>query len=140
MKVAKGGEGRRSSFFLSFAGKKKSPGHIQLSITVIPTPNLRVSTMAKDSSRQQKRSRASDAAEKVSRPSDAGTKRRRTSETHEAQASATKPSSGAIKKVRKSDASLIGEEKSSASAPWSFSRPVGGRYSNLDPIVTEDEA
>ncbi|CAI7581496.1 unnamed protein product [Penicillium pancosmium] len=96
--------------------------------------------MGKDSDRQQKRSRASDATEKVSRPADAGTKRRRTSETNEAQASAIKSSSGAIKKVRKSDASLNGEEKRNAPAPWSFSRPVGGRYTNLDPIVTEDEA
>lgn len=96
--------------------------------------------MAKDSNRQQKRSRASDVAEKVSRPTDAGTKRRRTSESHEDQASATKPSSDAIKKVRKSDVSLNGEEKRNAPVPWSFSRPVGGRYSNLDPIVTEDEA
>lgn len=31
------------------------------------------------------------------------------------------------------------ESKTASIAPWSFSRPVGGRYSDLDPILTSDE-
>lgn len=101
--------------------------------------------MGAQSNRHQKRSRASDAAEKVPQLSDDRTKRRRTSEGHEVQESSVKDSSSATKKVakrvRKSDASSNGVgEKRNGQAPWSFSRPVGGRYSNLDPVVTEDEA
>lgn len=90
--------------------------------------------------KQQKRSRASDAAEKVSRSSDERTKRRRTSDGLEAQDSSVKSSPSVVNKVRKSDVSSDAGEKQTTPAPWSFSRPVGGRYSNLDPVVTEDEA
>lgn len=31
------------------------------------------------------------------------------------------------------------EAKQKTPAPWSFSRPIGGRYTNLDPILTQDE-
>lgn len=94
------------------------------------------------SNRQQKRSRASDAAEKVSRPEEPS-KRRRTSEGNEevqgneVQGTSEKSSTRPNRKARRA----IGEEKrKNAPVPWSFSRPVGGRYSNLDPVVTDDEA
>ncbi|KAJ5109791.1 hypothetical protein N7532_002436 [Penicillium argentinense] len=91
------------------------------------------------SNRQQKRSRASDAAEKVSRSSDDRAKRRRTSEANEGPKE-PKPFSNVVQEKQSDGASSDSVEKRSAAAPWSFSRPVGGRYSNLDPVVTEDEA
>ncbi|KAJ5128434.1 hypothetical protein N7526_006600 [Penicillium atrosanguineum] len=85
------------------------------------------------SKKHQKRSRGSDAAEKVSRSSDDRTKRRRTSEVNDApMKQLATPSIG--------DPPSQDMEKRKGSAPWSFSRPVGGRYSNLDPILTKDEA
>ncbi|KAJ6104192.1 hypothetical protein N7523_010512 [Penicillium sp. IBT 18751x] len=85
------------------------------------------------STKHQKRSRGSDAAEKVSRPSDDRNKRRRTSDANDAPMKQLAiSSSGSIMSQE--------TEKRKGSAPWSFSRPVGGRYSNLDPILTADEA
>jgi NET1-associated nuclear protein 1 (U3 small nucleolar RNA-associated protein 17) len=85
------------------------------------------------STKHQKRSRGSDVAEKVSQSSDDRTKRRRTSEANEAPKKQLETSSS-------SDILPQDMEKRKGSAPWSFSRPVGGRYSNLDPILTADEA
>jgi NET1-associated nuclear protein 1 (U3 small nucleolar RNA-associated protein 17) len=88
----------------------------------------------------QKRSRASDAAEKVSRPGEERTKRRRTSDVVDTQSpKKTKASSDAIV-VSNGDAPSQELQERKSSAPWSFSRPVGGRYSNLDPDMTADEA
>jgi len=85
------------------------------------------------STKHQKRSRGSDAAEKVSRSGDERAKRRRTSEGNDAQKSHLAESSAG-------DSPSQDVERRKGSAPWSFSRPVGGRYSNLDPILTADEA
>ncbi|KAJ5180772.1 hypothetical protein N7492_003982 [Penicillium capsulatum] len=92
------------------------------------------------SPRHQKRSRASDAAEKASRPSDGPVKRRRTSDTKIVpKTKVVNPSTTAGKEVSKM-VPPIQEVGKQIAAPWSFSRPVCGRYSNLDPIITPDEA
>jgi NET1-associated nuclear protein 1 (U3 small nucleolar RNA-associated protein 17) len=92
------------------------------------------------SAKQQKRSRGSDAAEKVSQSSDDRAKRRRTSEGNDAQTTQLANSSAASPKVSDGEPQSQDIEKRKGSASWSFSRPVGGRYTNLDPILTEDEA
>ncbi|KAJ5580135.1 uncharacterized protein N7459_006120 [Penicillium hispanicum] len=86
-------------------------------------------TAGNQSARHHKRSRASDAGEER-------TKRRRTSDAHGSHGSeVVNPSSSS-----NADGPSPGADKPRSSAQWSFSRPVGGRYSNLDPILTQDEA
>lgn len=130
--------GRSTAFFL----EKKKFGrlinsHFSIQFNYHHIHSLVLITAVKMAG-QQKRSRASDASEKVPRSSD---KRRRTSDAQEVQVRGPK-------KARKSDASTAVEKKAapekkvaaSSPVPWSFSRPVGGRYSNLDPLITDDEA
>ncbi|KAJ5806940.1 hypothetical protein N7474_010532 [Penicillium riverlandense] len=77
------------------------------------------------SARKQKRSRLSDAAsDKAPTPNGDRVKRRRFSENS---ISIDKPA------VQSSD-------QPKKAQPWLFARPVGGRYTNLDPLVTPDEA
>lgn len=95
---------------------------------------------ANQSARHQKRSRGSDAAEKVSRMGDERTKRRRTSDGSETQKVPLVKSPSASQKVSNSETSSQAVGKQKDPAPWSFSRPVGGRYSNLDPVMTVDES
>lgn len=91
------------------------------------------------SPRHQKRSRASDAAEKASQRNDGPVKRRRTSDTNDNQKTKALKPSTATKEVSKVE-TQVQEVGKQIAAPWSFSRPVGGCYSNLDPIITPDEA
>ncbi|KAI2792101.1 hypothetical protein POX_b02137 [Penicillium oxalicum] len=92
------------------------------------------------SAKQQKRSRASDAAEKVSKSGAERTKRRRTSDVNDEQ-SLVKSNESVANEATALDVTLSRELKEQKkAAPWSFSRPVGGRYRNLDPVMTEDEA
>lgn len=90
--------------------------------------------------RHQKRSRASDAAEKASRAGDERVKRRRTSDTKGQKNTKTVKTSDAASEPSNGQVVSQNVEKRKGAAPWSFSRPVGGRYSNLDPIITADEA
>lgn len=92
------------------------------------------------SARHQKRSRASDVAEKVSRPGDERTKRRRTSDVIDVQSPKKAKASSNAEATSNGDAPSQELQERKSSAPWSFSRPVGGRYSNLDPAMTTDEA
>jgi NET1-associated nuclear protein 1 (U3 small nucleolar RNA-associated protein 17) len=92
------------------------------------------------SARHQKRSRASDAAEKVSRPGEERTKRRRTSDVIDVQSPKNPKASSNADATSHGDAPSQELQERKSSAPWSFSRPVGGRYSNLDPVMTTDEA
>ncbi|KAJ5951775.1 uncharacterized protein N7479_010188 [Penicillium vulpinum] len=97
--------------------------------------------VANQSARQQKRSRLSDAAsEKPARSNEERPKRRRVSGANENQnLQKIKPTDGV--KGRSNDVQTQdAETKQKSPAPWSFSRPVGGRYNNLDPILTDDEA
>lgn len=87
----------------------------------------------------QKRSRASDGAEKVSRSGDERPKRRRTSHSNDTQNAQPADSSGTPLVISYTDVPSQDVEKQNGPAPWSFSRPVGGRYSNADPIMTADE-
>lgn len=97
---------------------------------------------ANQSARQQKRSRLSDAAsEKPARLNEERSKRRRVSGANENQSlQKVEPTDG----VKESSNGVVqtqdAETKQKNPAPWSFSRPVGGRYNNLDPILTDDEA
>ncbi|KAJ5096264.1 hypothetical protein NUU61_005620 [Penicillium alfredii] len=87
---------------------------------------------------RQKRNRVSDAAEKP-RSTEDRVKRRRFSETSEAQKiEPVKPVSA--EGVSNSNVQVQDVSRCSTLAPWSFSRPLAGRYSNLDPILTADEA
>ncbi|KAJ5778578.1 hypothetical protein N7520_001824 [Penicillium odoratum] len=86
----------------------------------------------------QKRSRASDAADKPSRPTEER-KRRRTSDVNAQSQKKTKESSTALE-ASVGDAPSLELQKHKSRAPWSFSRPVGGRYSNVDTVMTSDEA
>lgn len=94
---------------------------------------------ANQSARQQKRSRPSDAAEKPVRSNDERSKKRRVSGANENQSPQSIKQSKTVtvsgSEIQTEDA----ETKQKAPAPWSFSRPIGGRYTNLDPILTEDE-
>lgn len=91
------------------------------------------------SARHQKRSRASDEAEKVSRSGDQRAKRRRTSEGNDTQKAGSAEASSISINIS-GDGDLRDMEQRKGPASWSFSRPVGGRYSNLDPLMTADEA
>lgn len=96
--------------------------------------NVVVATKMAGSARKQKRSRLSDAAsDKAPTPNEDRVKRRRFSENS---VSIDKPSSQAqdVLAVQSSDI------QSKKTRPWLFDRPVGGRYTNLDPLVTPDEA
>ncbi|CAG7960721.1 unnamed protein product [Penicillium salamii] len=93
---------------------------------------------ANQSARQQKRSRPSDAAEKPARSNDERSKKRRVSGANENQSPQATKQSKAVT-VSSGDVQADAEAKQKAPAPWSFSRPIGGRYTNLDPILTEDE-
>ncbi|KAG0153061.1 hypothetical protein PDIDSM_2020 [Penicillium digitatum] len=96
---------------------------------------------ANQSARQQKRSRLSDAAsEKSARLNEERSKRRRVSGVYENQSFQTVEPTDGVKEgsndvVQIQDA----ETKQKSLAPWSFSRPVGGRYNNLDPILTHND-
>jgi NET1-associated nuclear protein 1 (U3 small nucleolar RNA-associated protein 17) len=93
---------------------------------------------ASQSARQQKRSRLSDAtSEKPARANDERSKRRRVSGANEQNQpiESTKAVTVSSSHVQTQDA----ETKQKNPAPWSFSRPIGGRYTNLDPILTQDE-
>jgi NET1-associated nuclear protein 1 (U3 small nucleolar RNA-associated protein 17) len=92
------------------------------------------------SARHQKRSRASDAAENVSRPGEERSKRRRTSDVTDVQSPRKAKASSNAEATSTADAPSQELQERKSSAPWSFSRPVGGRYSNLDPVMTTDEA
>lgn len=99
--------------------------------------------VANQSARQQKRSRLSDAAssEKPTRSNEERSKRRRVSGTNENQSLQIVEPTDNVKEGPNGDVQTQDvETKSKSPAPWSFSRPVGGRYNNLDPILTEDEA
>jgi NET1-associated nuclear protein 1 (U3 small nucleolar RNA-associated protein 17) len=93
------------------------------------------------SARHQKRSRLSDAAsEKPARPNEERSKRRRVSGGNgSANLNTEEPIDGA-KDASNSNAQTQDVDMQKSPAPWSFSRPVGGRYNNLDPILTDDEA
>jgi NET1-associated nuclear protein 1 (U3 small nucleolar RNA-associated protein 17) len=97
---------------------------------------------ANQSARQQKRSRLSDAAsEKPVRSDEERSKRRRVSGANESQSQQTVEPTDGVKAVSNDHVQTQGvETKQKGPAPWSFSRPVGGRYNNLDPILTDDEA
>ena len=95
---------------------------------------------ANQSPRHQKRSRASEAAEKAARSNDERVKRRRTSEANDDQSSKKVKASNASQEVPSGDVPALDGEKRKSTSPWSFSRPVGGRYSILDPVMTQDEA
>lgn len=93
--------------------------------------------------RLQKRSRASDVAERSSRSGEERSKRRRTSNAHESENLKVAELSGSTDAANATeivDGSLQATDQSKNPASWSFSSPVGGRYSNLDPILTDDEA
>ncbi|KAF7712086.1 Uncharacterized protein PECH_004637 [Penicillium ucsense] len=92
------------------------------------------------SAKQQKRSRASDVAEKVSRSVEERTKRRRTSDVTEEQSLVNSNGSTGKEVAVARDVSSQEQKERKKAAPWSFSRPVGGRYRNLDPVMTEDES
>lgn len=92
------------------------------------------------SARHQKRSRASDGAEKVSRLGDERAKRRRTSEGNDSQKAGPADSSSIPINIPGGGELLRDMEQRKGRASWSFSRPVGGRYSNTDPVMTADEA
>ncbi|KAJ5312918.1 hypothetical protein PENANT_c018G01177 [Penicillium antarcticum] len=96
---------------------------------------------ANQSARHQKRSRLSDAAsEKSARPSEERSKRRRVSGNVNANFQ-TEERIDEAKDGINGNAQTQGVVMLQKSpAPWSFSRPVGGRYNNLDPILTDDEA
>ncbi|KAJ5969851.1 hypothetical protein N7501_006099 [Penicillium viridicatum] len=98
--------------------------------------------VANQSARQQKRSRLSDAAsEKPARSNEERSKRRRVSGANEDQSPQTVGPTDRVKEGSNGDVQTQDvETKQKSPAPWSFSRPVGGRYNNLDPILTEDEA
>ncbi|KAJ5782186.1 hypothetical protein N7457_003960 [Penicillium paradoxum] len=98
--------------------------------------------VANQSARQQKRSRLSDAAlEKPARSNEERSKRRRVSAANETQSLQTVEPAEDVKEVSNSDAQTQDvESRQKTPASWSFSRPVGGRYNNLDPILTDDEA
>jgi NET1-associated nuclear protein 1 (U3 small nucleolar RNA-associated protein 17) len=97
---------------------------------------------ATQSARHQKRSRLSDAAsEKSARPSEERSKRRRVSGDNahlnlKTQEPIDETKDGSSGNAQTQDVDMV--QKSPA--PWSFSRPVGGRYNNLDPILTDNEA
>jgi NET1-associated nuclear protein 1 (U3 small nucleolar RNA-associated protein 17) len=94
---------------------------------------------ANQSARQQKRSRLSDAAfEKPARANDERSKRRRVSGAN-GNNSKTTESSKAVTVSSSDVQTQDAETKQKNPAPWSFSRPIGGRYTNLDPILTQDE-
>ncbi|KAJ5852814.1 hypothetical protein N7534_005357 [Penicillium rubens] len=97
---------------------------------------------ANQSARQQKRSRLSDAAsEKPARSNEERSKRRRVSGANENQTLHTVKPTDLVKEDSNGDVQTQdAETKQKNPAPWSFSRPVGGRYNNLDPILTDDEA
>ncbi|KXG51919.1 uncharacterized protein PGRI_093120 [Penicillium griseofulvum] len=97
---------------------------------------------ANQSARQQKRSRLSDAAsEKPARSNEERSKRRRVSGANESQSQQTVEPTDSVKAVSNDHVQTQDvETKQKGPAPWSFSRPVGGRYNNLDPILTDDEA
>lgn len=98
--------------------------------------------VANQSARQQKRSRLSDAAsEKPPRSNEERSKRRRVSGASENQSLQTVEPTDGVKEGSNGDVQTQdAETKQKSPAPWSFSRPVGGRYNNLDPILTDDEA
>ena len=93
---------------------------------------------ANKSARQQKRSRLSDAAsEKPAQANDERSKRRRVSGANEINQT-VEPSKAVT--VSSSDVQTEdAESKQKNPAPWSFSRPIGGHYTNLDPILIQDE-
>lgn len=97
---------------------------------------------ANQSTRQQKRSRLSDAApERSARSNEERLKRRRVSETNETESLQQIVPANGSKEGSNSHAQMQDvEAKQKSPASWSFSRPVGGRYNNLDPILTDDEA
>ncbi|KAJ5558121.1 hypothetical protein N7535_008334 [Penicillium sp. DV-2018c] len=92
--------------------------------------------------RQQKRSRLSDAAsEKPARSNEERTKRRRVSGANEHQPLQSNDPAGVMTGVFNGDIQTQDDKVQRKSpAPWSFSRPVGGRYSSIDPVLTDDEA
>jgi NET1-associated nuclear protein 1 (U3 small nucleolar RNA-associated protein 17) len=94
------------------------------------------------SARQQKRSRLSDAAsEKPARSNEERSKRRRVSGANESQTLQTNDPAEVVKEVSNGDIQTQDDKvKRKSPAPWSFSRPVGGRYNNLDPVLTDNEA
>ena len=98
--------------------------------------------VANQSARQQKRSRLSDAAsEKLARSNEERPKRRRVSGANENPSPGTVEPSDGVKQGSIGDVQTQDAEITQKSpAPWSFSRPVGGRYNNLNPILTDDEA
>ncbi|KAJ5810533.1 uncharacterized protein N7503_002751 [Penicillium pulvis] len=91
------------------------------------------------SARHQKRSRASDAADKPSQPIEER-KRRRTSDVNNSQSQKKTKGPSPAQEAPVGDASSLAVEKHKSSAPWSFSRPVGGRYRNVNTVMTLDEA
>lgn len=95
---------------------------------------------ANQSARQQKRSRPSDAAEKPVRSNDERSKKRRVSGANETQSPQANKQSKAVTVFSSDIQTESAEAKQKTPAPWSFSRPIGGRYTNLDPILTEDES
>lgn len=96
--------------------------------------------MANLSERQQKRSRASDAAEKPPKPTQERSKRRRTSDVNEAKALKKTKNTTPAQDTPTKDTPSLELEKQKSTTPWSFSRPVGGRYSHVNPVMTKDEA
>lgn len=88
---------------------------------------------ANQSVRHQKRSRAKDGLENVVLSGDERAKRRRTSDGDGTQNPGTSLNTLSGEDMAK------GAEKQKGSVAWSFSRPVGGRYSNADPIMTTNE-
>lgn len=92
------------------------------------------------SAQQQKRSRASDATDKPPRPTQERVKRRRTSDADEAKALKKTKNTSPAPEPSTGDTPSLEVEKQKSTAPWSFSRPVGGRYSNVNPVMTQDEA
>lgn len=91
------------------------------------------------SARQQKRSRLSDAAEQPVRSNDERSKRRRVQDAAAKDSSQTTHESKAVTVSKDDILTENAEAKQKTPAPWSFSRPIGGRYTNLDPILTQDE-
>ncbi|KAJ5929710.1 hypothetical protein N7454_006660 [Penicillium verhagenii] len=88
---------------------------------------------------QQKRSRASEAADKPSRPTEER-KRRRTSDVKNTQIQKKTKALSPAPATEEADVPSLEVEKYKSNAPWSFSRPVGGRYSNVNTVMTADEA
>lgn len=113
-----------------------------LSPTFFLGPASPAKMVANQSARQQKRSRLSDAAsEKPARSNEERSKRRRVSGANENQTLQTVKPTDPVKEGSNGAAQTEdAETKPKNPAPWSFSRPVGGRYNNLDPILTDDEA